>query len=61
MAAIGPGGSKLAELVPNHVLGHIDRHVLASVMDRKGMPDKIGEERLQVLRTCFFSPLSFIF
>ena len=55
----GPGGSELAELVADHRLGHVHRHVCArrgrrSVADHLGM---IVERRDQVLIT-FFWPFS---
>ena len=62
MAAEGTGGSKLAELVTDHIFCHVNRNVLAAVIDRDGVADegeKIVELRLQVLRT-FFSPVLFI-
>ena len=45
VAPEGPGGGELAELVPDHLLGHEDGHVLASVVDRDGVPDHLREDR----------------
>ena len=62
MALKGPRGGKLAQLVSNHVLGDIHRHVLAAVVNCDGVADKSGkimEALLQVL-TIFFSPASFM-
>ena len=62
MTLVGTGGSKLAQLVTNHVLGDIHRNMLAAVVYREGMTDELREDREardQVLRT-FFSPFSFI-
>jgi hypothetical protein len=44
VAAEGAGGSKLAELMTDHVLGDVDGHVLAAVMHRDGMPHEIRED-----------------
>ena len=38
------GRRKLAELVANHVLGDVDRHMLAAVMDGEGVTDELGED-----------------
>ena len=35
MAAEGTGGSKLAELVTDHILGNVYRNVLSAVMNSK--------------------------
>ena len=35
---------KFAELVPNHVLGHIDRDVLPPVVNEEGMAYEIGRD-----------------
>ena len=43
MAPEGPRGSKLAELVANHVLRHINRHMLAPVVNGKGVADEVRE------------------
>ena len=45
VAAESPGRGELAELVPDHLLGHEDGHVLAPVVDRDGVPDHLGEDR----------------
>ena len=45
MAAVRPGGGELAELVADHILGHINRHMLAAVVNREGVSDKIREYR----------------
>ena len=59
---VGTGGSKLAQLVTNHVLGNVYRNVLAAVVYCDSMTDELREDRGSagpVLRT-FFSPFSFI-
>ena len=43
MALEGTGGGELAQLVTDHILGDIDRHVLAAVMDGEGVADKVRE------------------
>ena len=56
------GGSKLTELVSDHIFSNVHGDVFASVMNGKSVSDEFGEmveERLQVLTT-FFSPFSFI-
>lgn len=35
---------KLTEAVANHVLGHIDRNKLLTVVDGKGVPDHFGAD-----------------
>ena len=45
MAPEGPGGGEFAQLVSHHILGHINRHMLASVVDGEGVADKIRENR----------------
>ena len=45
VAAERPGRCELAELVPDHLLGHEDGHVLAAVVDRDRVPDHLGEDR----------------
>ena len=40
----GSGGSKLAQLVANHVLGDIDGNMLAAVMNGDRMADEGGED-----------------
>src|SRR3990170_804148 len=45
VAAEGPGRGELAKLVPDHVLGDVDRHVAAPVVDRHGMPHHLREDR----------------
>src|SRR5699024_1671404 len=42
---VGTGGSKLAQLVTNHILGNIDRDMLAAVMHREGVADELREDR----------------
>ena len=44
MAAEGAGGGELAQLVANHILGDIDRDMLAAVVHGEGVADKIGED-----------------
>src|SRR5918911_3162972 len=39
------GRRELAELVPDHRLGDIDRDVLAPVVDRDRVPDHVGDDR----------------
>ena len=36
VAAVGTGGGKFAQLVADHILGNINRYMLASVMHSKG-------------------------
>ena len=43
MASEGAGGSELTELVANHILGDVYRHVLAAVMHRDGVTHKLRE------------------
>src|SRR5690606_16643566 len=38
-----PGRREFAELVADHVLRHVNRHMLAAVIDGKRMSDKFGE------------------
>ena len=45
MAAEGTGGSKLAELVTDHIFLDINGNVLAAVIDRDGVADEGGEDR----------------
>ena len=45
MTLIGTGGSELTELVTDHVLSNENRNVLTTVMNGKGVPDKIGNDR----------------
>src|SRR5581483_3965538 len=42
MTLEGPRGRKLAELVPNHVLGDVYRNELPAVVNGDGVPDEIG-------------------
>src|SRR4051794_41227692 len=39
------GGRELAELVPDHGLGHEHRDVLATVVDGDGVPEHVGGDR----------------
>src|SRR4051812_33101797 len=39
------GGRELAELVPDHGLGHEHRDVLATVVDGDGVPEHVGDDR----------------
>src|SRR5579885_3205548 len=41
MAAEVPRGRELAQLVPDHVLGDVDRHVLLAVVDRERQDDHL--------------------
>ena len=62
MALEGTGGGELAQLVADHLLGNIVRHVLATVVNGDRVADKVRkmvEERLQVFRMRF-SPALFI-
>ena len=63
MSLKGSGGGEFAKLVSDHVLGHIDRHMLPAVVhgDRvaRQNPGKMVDARDQVFST-FFSPVSFI-
>src|SRR5262249_24896451 len=45
VAVEGARRRELAELVPHHVLGHVDRHVLLAVVDGEGQADEIGHDR----------------
>src|SRR5690242_2631707 len=39
------GGSELAQLVADHVLRHVDRHVAAAVVDADGVTHHLREDR----------------
>ena len=41
----GAGGAELAELVADHRLGDVHRHVLAPVVDGDGVADHLGDDR----------------
>src|SRR4051794_22150251 len=41
----GAGGRELAELVPDHRLGHEDRDVLAAVVHGDRVPEHVGNDR----------------
>jgi hypothetical protein len=45
VAAEGPGGRELAQLVADHLLADEHGHVLAAVVDRDRVPDHLGEDR----------------
>ena len=45
MTLVGTGGSKLAQLVTNHVLGNIYRNMLAAIVYCDGVTDELGEDR----------------
>ncbi len=45
MSPKGPRRGKFAELVANHVLGHIDRDEFVAVVDRQRKADKIRRNR----------------
>src|SRR5947199_6076235 len=40
-----PGKGELSELVADHGLGDVDRHVLAAVVDGDGVADHVGDDR----------------
>src|SRR4029434_3966050 len=40
-----PRRRELAELVPDHVLGHVNRDELVAVVDRKGVTDEVRNDR----------------
>ena len=44
MALEGTSRGKFAELVADHVLGDIHRHMLAAVMHGDGVSDEVGED-----------------
>ena len=44
MTAKRAGRRKFAELVPNHLLGDEDRHVLPAVVHGDGVPDHVRED-----------------
>src|SRR3990172_1587646 len=45
MAAERPGGRELAELVTHHILGHVHRNELLSVVDREGVSHHLRNHR----------------
>src|SRR5918997_2545980 len=45
VAAEGAGRRELAELVPDHRLGHEDRDVLAAVVHGDRVPEHVGDDR----------------
>src|SRR5258706_12336347 len=45
VAAKGPGGGELAELVSDHVLGEVDRDEFLPVVHRDGVPDHLRHDR----------------
>src|SRR3974390_3505562 len=45
VALEGPGHGELAELVADHLLGHVDRHVLLAVVHGDRDPDEVGQDR----------------
>src|SRR5438445_5800258 len=45
MEAEGAREGELAELVTDHRLGDVDRHVLAAVVDGDGVADHVGDDR----------------
>ena len=56
------GGSKLTQFVSYHILSNVYGHMLAAVMDSKGVADEFGEDgggAAPVLTTLFL-PASFI-
>ena len=48
-----PGRRKLAQLVADHILSHIDLHMLTTIMDEKILPNKLGHDRARS-RPSFF-------
>jgi hypothetical protein len=44
MTPEGASWGKLTELMPDHLLSHIDRHMLATVVDRNGVTNHLGNE-----------------
>src|SRR2546421_11347624 len=44
MAAERARGRELAQLVPDHLLGDEDRHVLSAVVNRDRVPDHLRED-----------------
>ena len=44
MAGKLPGGGELTELVADHILGDIDGHMLAAVVDGEGVADEFRED-----------------
>src|SRR5712664_3698929 len=45
VAAEHPGGHELAELVPDHVLGDVDRDELVAVVHRERVAHEFGQDR----------------
>jgi hypothetical protein len=43
MSPESPGGSELTQAVTDHILGYVDRHMPASIMNRNGMTHQLGE------------------
>ena len=43
MALEGTGRGELTQLVTNHILCHIDGHMLAAVVHGKGVTNEVGE------------------
>ena len=43
MAAVGPGGRKLAELMSNHVFDDIYGHVFPAIVNGDGVTHHVGE------------------
>ena len=54
MAAEGAGGGEFAELMSNHILGDVDRDVLAAVMDGNRVTDEIREDGGASFQAYFF-------
>src|SRR5262245_14040820 len=44
VAMEGPARRELAELVADHVLGHVHRHVLLAVVDAERQPDELRQD-----------------
>ena len=67
MAAEGPGGRELTQLMAHHVLLDVDGHVLPTIMDSDGVAHEGGEDGraaapgfqdlLLILRVQFLDPL----
>src|SRR4051794_12987782 len=45
VAPEGPGRGELAELVPDHILGHVELDEVLAVVDRKVLADELGYDR----------------
>src|SRR5262249_12200995 len=45
VAAIRASRREFAQLVADHILGDVDRHMAATIMNANGMPDHLREDR----------------